>query len=399
MLPKKLLESLEIKNFRGFKHLQVEKLGHVNLIVGQNNVGKSSVLEALQIYAGFANPHLLSNLAHARGESLPPDYSPDTPNDHLSTNEDDFRPSSPFESFFFGREYKGSDLAISIGELRDESPPLEIFQGYRTEEIITDKTGDSGQETPRTIRVQIIDKDVFEQRNALETPSDLPSIPVLITRKGDVRNYFGLTTKYLRRFNQNPLKILPCSYAPPNISNELTQSLAKDWDNILFTPSEDTVVDALKILEPKLQKLAFTGEQKNRSPVVQIQGLKGRVPLLSMGDGMSRVLQLSIKTVTAKDGFLLIDEFENGLHHSTQKKLWELIFTLAKELNIQVFAATHSLDCLKAFSVVAQERTDMEGVVFRLGRSAMKSNKGDIIATVMDEESLTHLLSMEYEVR
>ena len=137
----------------------------------------------------------------------------------------------------------------------------------------------------------------------------------------------------------------------------------------------------------------------SRVPIVRLEGTAITVPLTSMGDGMLRVLQISLNAIQAEGGILLIDEFENGLHHSTQKKIWEFIFSLAKDLNIQVFATTHSLDCLKAFSAVAQERTDLEGVALGLGRSARKSNKGEIIATVMDEESLSHLLSMEYEVR
>ena len=92
---------------------------------------------------------------------------------------------------------------------------------------------------------------------------------------------------------------------------------------------------------------------------------------------MLRVLQISLNAIQAEGGILLIDEFENGLHHSTQKNMG-IYFSLAKDLNIQVFATTHSLDCLKAFSAVAQERTDLEGVALGLGRSARKSNKGKL---------------------
>jgi AAA15 family ATPase/GTPase len=53
--------------------------------------------------------------------------------------------------------------------------------------------------------------------------------------------------------------------------------------------------------------------------------------------------------VNAQDGYLLIDEFENGLHYSVQEQVWEVVFTLAKSLNVQVFATTHSSDCIKAF--------------------------------------------------
>src|SRR6266567_8177371 len=66
---KLVLKSLEIQNFRGFHHLQIERLGRVNLIVGENNVGKTSLLEALQLYANDGNPNLIWQLLCTRDES------------------------------------------------------------------------------------------------------------------------------------------------------------------------------------------------------------------------------------------------------------------------------------------------------------------------------------------
>ena len=106
-----------------------------------------------------------------------------------------------------------------------------------------------------------------------------------------------------------------------------------------------------------------------------------------------------LKIFSAKNGFLLIDEFENGLHYSVQPKIWELIFELAYRFNIQVFATTHSWDCIESFSQVAKDRTDMEGVLFRMGHSVRKSDKGKLIATVFDEDDLYNLTKMNIEVR
>src|SRR6266849_7306838 len=64
-----ILNSLEIRGFRGFRQLQIERLGRVNLIVGKNNVGKSSLLEALQLYAHRGSPRLIWELLVARDES------------------------------------------------------------------------------------------------------------------------------------------------------------------------------------------------------------------------------------------------------------------------------------------------------------------------------------------
>lgn len=63
-----LLDSLEIRNFRGFQHLQIEKLGRVNLIVGKNNIGKSSLLDALDLYARRGTPSLIWQILRTRAE-------------------------------------------------------------------------------------------------------------------------------------------------------------------------------------------------------------------------------------------------------------------------------------------------------------------------------------------
>lgn len=96
---------------------------------------------------------------------------------------------------------------------------------------------------------------------------------------------------------------------------------------------------------------------------------------------------------------MLIDEFENGLHYSIQEKIWGYIFDLAKSLNIQVFATTHSWDCIESFSKVAKEKSDVDGALFRVGKSVRTSDAGKVIATVFDEDQLFNITQSDVEVR
>jgi AAA15 family ATPase/GTPase len=109
------------------------------------------------------------------------------------------------------------------------------------------------------------------------------------------------------------------------------------------------VIKALKIIEKKLSDVAFIDAtyRRGRVAIAKVSGEK--VPFKSMGDGINRILYIILNMVNAQDGYLLIDEFENGLHYSVQKQVWEVIFTLAESLNVQVFATTHSSDCIQAF--------------------------------------------------
>jgi AAA15 family ATPase/GTPase len=168
------------------------------------------------------------------------------------------------------------------------------------------------------------------------------------------------------------------------------------------------VKQAMRIVAPEFENLNFVRNEDGRSGTrtsfqrsakVKMSGVTRPVPLNSLGDGMLRVLQLALKLFPARGGFLLIDEFENGLHYSVQEKVWGLLFEMADRLDIQVFATTHSWDCIESFAKVAYARTDIEGVLFRMGRSVRTSDSGKIIATVFEEQALAKITQADVEVR
>jgi AAA15 family ATPase/GTPase len=128
-----------------------------------------------------------------------------------------------------------------------------------------------------------------------------------------------------------------------------TGNIVRMWDKIELTNKQNDVISALKIIEPNLSGIKFV-EQGIRSKRVAQASIEGEiVPFKSMGDGINRILYIVLSMVNAQDGYLLIDEFENGLHYSVQEKVWKIIFSLAERLNVQVFVTTHSSDCIKAF--------------------------------------------------
>lgn len=131
------------------------------------------------------------------------------------------------------------------------------------------------------------------------------------------------------------------------------------WDAIVLTDQEEIVKRALRIISPDFESLVFVRDdgatdyarsRRMRTAMVKLKGMARPVPLNSLGDGMLRVLQLSLKLFGAKGGFFLIDEFENGLHYWIQEKVWELLFEMAERYKIQIFATTHSWDCIESFT-------------------------------------------------
>jgi AAA15 family ATPase/GTPase len=136
------------------------------------------------------------------------------------------------------------------------------------------------------------------------------------------------------------------------------------------------------------------GNVRDRIPIVRIAGMNEPIPLRSLGDGMQRMLGIALALVNAKDGVLLVDEVENGLHYTILPQLWRLIFETARRLNVQVFATSHSWECIQAFQQAAEEDTESEGLLIRL------QLKGEeIVAVVVDEEHLGIATSERIEVR
>ncbi|PWQ93230.1 AAA family ATPase [Leucothrix arctica] len=321
-----MLDSLKICNFRCFENLEVPSLGRVNLIVGKNNTGKSTLLEAVQVFASGGNTSVLDKILDNRHEFL-------------------------------------SDSAN--GKIRDSL------------------------------------LDVWQEVSALNAPnvecsiSNLDGSEVVSSRFVDMNKYaIG---------DALPAKSAP--YAVVNTTLDSETNLAKLWDEVYLNSEDQFLQDALHILNPNITSLMFvqrpgtsTGELPQRIAVVKLKGEAKAISLKSMGEGISRLLQIFLHAFFARDGYLMIDEFENGLHYSIQAQVLEKIFKLAKELNIQVFMTTHSKDVIKAFSKVSLASPE-EGRLMSLGRNEREVDKKTISALVYDEADTKLIAETDMEVR
>ena len=117
------------------------------------------------------------------------------------------------------------------------------------------------------------------------------------------------------------------------------------------------------------------------------------IPLKRLGDGANRLLTIALALANCRNGILLIDEVENGIHYSVQPALWRMIFGAADAANVQVVAATHSWDCIAGFATVAVE-TPAVGNMFRLERF-----EEELHAIHYTEENLAVAARQRTEVR
>ncbi|MDR1231962.1 MAG: ATP-binding protein, partial [Spirochaetaceae bacterium] len=203
------------------------------------------------------------------------------------------------------------------------------------------------------------------------------------------------------------IKTIPISFIPTQfLSMNLLASL---WDKTILTDYYSHVKQFLKLISDDLEDIAFIKVDDNdsrlyrnmrdieRTGIMKLKHHPQPIPLNSMGDGVMRILQLVLGIYPATGGILLIDEFENGLHYSIQKQLWQSIFELANRLNIQVFATTHSWDCIEAFTNAANQNKD-EAVLCKMA-NGIGDNIDKIIATVYEKDDLLNLTQADVELR
>ena len=92
---------------------------------------------------------------------------------------------------------------------------------------------------------------------------------------------------------------------------------------------------------------------------VKYQHSDQRFPLGSMGEGIKRLLVLAMNLIQSAGGYLLVDEIDTGLHYSVMVKMWKLVIETARRLDIQVFATSHSLDCIQALAELYENEPDV----------------------------------------
>lgn len=377
-----MLRSLEIHNYRNLHHLSIERLGRINLLLGKNNTGKTSVLEAVAIHINKGSIDFLLQLLDERGENY---VRSGGQTRGISNGAKETALLKTLAALFTDRQagFSQKDI-ITIGERNDTLFGSDILPQNRTvfRFVRFAEEYDEGQLGRRKLSLLSYDADDISQYEIVlgfeaRSGKAVVSIPLRdLDRTSHTVNSSQLSLFDERSDDYQFVKT-------KNIERDVNGAL---WDKVALTEGENEVVRALKIIEPDIDRITFRNErERERVPVVKLKSSNDVVPLRAMGDGINRILTIILAMVNCQNGYLLIDEFENGLHHSVQEQLWEVIFSVAERLNIQVFATTHSYDCIDAFSAVLNSGRHRKesGYMIRLDNF-----EGDIEATLYNADEI-----------
>ncbi|MEZ5346449.1 MAG: AAA family ATPase [Pyrinomonadaceae bacterium] len=275
--PQLILDSLAIANYRCFGKVSIENLGKVNLFLGKNNVGKTALLEALYLFANNGKQDTLAGIINCREEIqvLP----------KFDENQGAYK-SQAFENLFRNRpapaDMSGSNkekVNFSISSLKDPN---------------------------KRVSIGFFQREAEEPYTTLMQGHNLKKFPVHFAR--------------LQRLDDGEIEKL--------------------WKQIEMTPLEDFVTQSLKILSNELVSVRLMEDSEglgNKVLFARIRSHRKPVRLRSLGFGINRLFEIMLQAVNSKDGMLLIDEIESGIHYTALKEIWETLFAISNQLNIQMF--------------------------------------------------------------
>ena len=364
-----MLQSLKIEGFRGFQSFEMANLGRINLLVGKNNSGKTSILEAIQfLYA--QNIDIFLETISYRGE--------------FGWSESNLPSRTKvFEicHLFPGHEIIPSKEIIIIGsrESHQESVTISVKSIPIQLSLFSDKNDDLNNDN-------IFDDEEWNKLllsirwSQSQKPIEMELLANGTLARDSIRRRMASLSRISHKIgidNKIELKFL----TPFSLTSF---DMAALFDNIVLSPLEDLIIECLKIIEPKIERIASIGSGKYSTAnnlgvrggfLIKIKNHDQPIPIGSLGDGFWRMLGLVLAMVNLENGILLVDEIDSGLHFTVMTDMWKVVWETAKKLNIQVFATTHSRDCWQSLAeLITEEKiTDNEITIQRIDRDKEKA--------------------------
>lgn len=298
-----MIESIDIKNFRGIHNCKIEKLSQVNLFFGKNNCGKSSLLEALFLVCGQSNPLLPASINTIRT--------------YNRISEQDIR-------YFFYKMDTSKEIEISTSGSLERHLAISAFQKAVNVDVNNISTG-----LPHQYGLKMRFKtNEGEYHSEVQYDTHDPN---------QIEQKLQMDSRYTEK--------LKCMYLSPRYDSNASM---EGLQNIYLNKDEIFLAEALKLLEPAAKDPVFI-----ENVMLVDVGLPQRIPINLMGDGIRKIVSFLTSIYACRGGVVLLDELSNGFHHSVMKPMWDIVIRAAVKNDVQVFATTHDEDSIRGFQQAA----------------------------------------------
>ncbi|WP_421977973.1 AAA family ATPase [Roseivirga seohaensis] len=310
MSKKDHLVNFRVENFKRFKELSLENLGQFNLIVGDNNVGKTSALEALlyDVDRDRFSSNLLSALSF---KNLGGKYV----EGHFS--------------FFINKnvllQSKDREIVMSFKMNTIEASNLGSKVYSFTDQFIYDRYGNLAE----------WGIDYFSSNSEPSRGSTLPK----------------------RLDNDANTPVFECPFIPFSLSygKELTDLFSIYFVRDSF--AREQLLKSLTALIPDIKNMSIDTHVSS-FPVILVEqnDMRSAIPLVSFGDGVLKLFRILLYIILFRGQRLMIDEIDTGIHYSRMKDFWRTILKAAEENEVQLFVTTHNQECIRYFKEALEER-------------------------------------------
>lgn len=352
-------KSLHYENYRGIKKLSIEQLRRVNIVGGLNGVGKTTFLDGIFTVLARNHPMLFSRPFLIRQSKLP------YPNgfDYVFN---DFDPTKIVK--IHGEALSGS-FSATLESSNNQGAQISSRNGFQQ----TNDFKNSSLDASRSIALRVsTNNNTLKDESVFSQPSE---------------DDLGLNIKAF-----NVARTPAAAYSGNPASNPAED--AQRYSILFKERRTENLIKYLRLLYTDLKGLQLL--QEGGLPVLYAEFSDGSMQqCVLLGGGFQMMLSISLMMMTIKNGIFLFDEIDNAIHHSLLKDFWELVAKLADDNNSQVFAVTHSRECIR-FAVEgfvsAGRLSDL--AYFRLEEGLMKTN-----CVSYDGEELVEALSSDWEMR
>jgi len=338
------IKELNIGHFRGIHNLKVDKLNHINLVVGDNNSGKTSVLEAIMLLrnpADFTNvlrvARLRETIALSNGVSIYESFVNLFPQD---------MPHKEMEIHALCRDQpvkfrlSGTQKRIML-----EQDELVKKAGYFVAETSTYRYNSDRAEVDAFVGEMSYDVEGRKGSNLVE-----------------INAYTSISGREIKKNNYlKMIYLAPADHVGGNVFNRILRNDAY----------KEICLRVLQLFDPEIIDLLILKNENNNNPVEYIKHeTLGNMPLSTYGDGIKKVLALANAIVQAAGGVLMIDEVETAIHAKYYDEVFRFVVKACKQFDVQVFITTHSAEAIDGLlgtqDYAAQnESDDISVVTFR----------------------------------
>ena len=324
-----MLESITIKGFRKYRNVQIGDFARINFIVGKNNIGKTTILEAIYSWACGQNivPFFNIPLARARYSYIKNSYW--MMEEILALVND--RHSLPLVFSLSGID---EGKKICLKHIIEPSDILTEFDSsYKNwENQIIPKNNDS----------------TSPQSNQLAMPmfNTFTIAKWTVERDGN-KQIYDITNQFSIFSN---IKSYKTAKYIDFISHGSIQECAQIYSSLKRENKLNEVVAEIKTIFPEIVGFDMLPyPDGSQAPVSVIKKSGEILPLYACGDGVQRWFYILGAITIYKNSIICIDEIDSGFHPEAQKDFSKNLINYAEANNVQLFLTTHNIEFLDHF--------------------------------------------------